>query len=130
VAPQTGGTAGTILIADTVVAKVAAQAALDIPDAGGAAPRVLGRVLPGAGQLPIRETSLDTVPHATADVDGTVAFIDLSISVRWPASVPQVTTQVRDRVVLRTQELTGLMVKQVRIVVTALATDAPALRVL
>lgn len=127
-APTTGGNAGTIFIADTVVAKLAARAALDIPDAGGAARRMMGRVLPGAGHLHIRETSLDTVPQATADVDGAVAFIDLTISVRWPASVPQVTAQVRDRVVSSVQELTGLTVAQVRIAVTALATDAPALR--
>jgi uncharacterized alkaline shock family protein YloU len=128
VAPTTGENAGTIFIADTVVAKLAARAALDIPDAGGAARRMMGRVLPGAGHLRIRETGLDTVPQATADVDGALAFIDLTISVRWPASVPRVTAQVRDRVVSSIQELTGLTVAQVRIEVTALATDAPALQ--
>ena len=128
VAHTTGDSAGTIFIADTVVAKLAARAALDIPDAGGAARRMMGRVLPGAGHLGIRETRLDTVPQATVDVDGALAFIDLTISVRWPAPVPQVTAQVRDRVVARVQELTGLTVAQVRIAVTALATDAAPLR--
>jgi uncharacterized alkaline shock family protein YloU len=120
--------ASTIFIADIVVSKLAARAALDIPDAGGAAQRIGGRVPPGAGHLGTRETRLDTAPQATVEVDGALAFIDLTISVRWPAPVPQVTTQVRDRVVARVQELTGLTVAQVRIAVTALATDAPALR--
>jgi uncharacterized alkaline shock family protein YloU len=123
------GFAGAIVIADTVVAKLAARATLGIPNAGGATPRILGQALPGAGHLQIRESSLDTMPQASADVDGSVAFIDLSISVRWPASVAQVTAQVRDHVASRVQELTGLTVAQVRIAVTALVTDTVPLRV-
>jgi hypothetical protein len=38
---------GTITISTQVVAKLAAQAAAEIPDAGAAAPRVLGRSVSG-----------------------------------------------------------------------------------
>lgn len=54
----------------------------------------------------------------------------LGISVRWPASVPHVTGQVRGHVRDRVRELAGLDVDEVHIVVADLATDiAPTPRV-
>jgi uncharacterized alkaline shock family protein YloU len=113
---------GRILIADRVVEKIAAQAVLEIPDAGGAAPRVLGHAIPGAGHLGIRRTGLHQAPRATADVDGATVHLDLTISVRWPASVSQVTTRVRDHVRTRIHDLTGLSAAEIRIAVTGLIT--------
>ena len=49
--------------------------------------------------------------------------LDLSISVRWPASVPEVTSAVRDRVRRRVRALTGLTVSDVDISVTDLVTQ-------
>lgn len=112
--------AGTITISDTVVAKLASRAVLEVPDAGGAAPRVLGRSVPGAGHLGIRETSLTTAPKVSADVAGSVAHVEVAISVRWPASVRRVTEQVRGHLRDRLQALTGLTVAEVRITVTDL----------
>lgn len=122
---------GSISIGDSVVAKLAAQAAMEIPDAGAAAPRVLGRSLSGAGGFGVRSTSLTGLPKASAHVDGSVALIRLEISVRWPASVPAVTTAVRAHVRDRLTELTGLNVPEVTIQVTDLATalTQPARRV-
>jgi hypothetical protein len=114
---------GSIIIADTVVAKLASRAVLDLPDAGAAAPRLLGRALPGAGHLGIRQTSLTSLPHASAHVDGDVAVIDLAISVRWPASVPQITAAIRQHVRERLTALTGLTITEVRIAVADLATE-------
>ena len=127
-APDAGGPAvgrgelGTISISDAVVAKLAAQAAVEIPDAGAAAPRLLGRSLSGAGGLGVRATSLTGLPKASAHVDGSIALIRLEISVRWPASVPAVTTAVRAHVRARLTELTGLHVPEVTIEVTDLVT--------
>jgi len=59
---------GMIRIDDRVVARLAAQAALEISDAGAAAPRVLGRVVSGVGALGIRQTSLSALPKANAEV--------------------------------------------------------------
>lgn len=115
---------GAISISDSVVAKLAAQAAVEIPDAGAAAPRLLGRSLAGAGGLGVRATSLTGLPKATAQVDGSIALIRLEISVRWPASVPAVTAAVRDHVRTRLTELTGLHVPEVAIEVTDLVTAA------
>ena len=122
-------TPGSVVIADRVIAKLAARAVLDVADAGAAAPRMWGRELPNGGQLGVRESSLTGLPHASADVDGTVAFIDLAISVRWPASLPRVTQQVRDHVIDQVHELTGLTVAHVRIAVTALITATAPSRV-
>jgi uncharacterized alkaline shock family protein YloU len=114
---------GTISIADRVVTKIAARAAAENPDAGAAAARVLGRAVPVAGRLGVRGTDVDALPKTTVEVDGAKAFVDLEISVRWPASVNEVTRQVRRHVQDRVQELTGLQVDEVHIVVSDLATN-------
>jgi uncharacterized alkaline shock family protein YloU len=121
---------GTITISDTVVAKLASRAVLEVADAGGAGPRMLGRTIPGAAQLGLRETSLRTAPKASANVYGATAQIEVTISVRGPASVRRVTERVRDHVRNRLHALTGLTVAEVRITVTDLVIDTrPAGRV-
>jgi uncharacterized alkaline shock family protein YloU len=111
---------GSISISDRVVEKLASAAAAEIPDAGAAAPRVLGHSMTVAGALGSRQTSLTGLPKATADVDGSIVVLDLSISVRWPASVPEVSSAVREHVRARVSELTGLTVTDVSISVTDL----------
>jgi uncharacterized alkaline shock family protein YloU len=117
---------GLITLNDRVVEKVAACAAAEVPDAGSSAPRVLGRSL--AGALGTRKTSLSGLPKVSADVDGSTVALDLSISVRWPASVPAVTSAVREQVRRRVRALTGMTVLEVDISVTDLVTrlDKPA----
>jgi uncharacterized alkaline shock family protein YloU len=117
------GELGTITIADQVVTKIAASAAAEHPDAGAAAARMLGRTVPGAGHLGVRGTDLDALPKTSVEVDGSKAFVNMEISVRWPASVLEVTEQVRRLVKDRVAELTGLQVDEVHIVVSDLATD-------
>jgi uncharacterized alkaline shock family protein YloU len=114
---------GMISIADQVVTKIAACAAAEHPDAGAAAVRMLGRAVPGAGRLGVRGTDLDALPKTTVEVDGTKAFVSLEICVRWPASIREVTGQVRRNVRGRVTQLTGLQVDEVHIVVSDLATD-------
>lgn len=121
---------GTISIADGVVSKIAARAAAENPDAGAAAARMLGRAVPGAGYMGVRGTDLEALPKTSVEVDGSKAFVNLEISVRWPASVPEITGQVRRHVRDRVRELTGLDVDEVHIVVADLATGiAPPPRV-
>ncbi len=117
---------GTISISDAVVEKLAAQAAVEIPDAGAAATTVLGVRLPGADLLGTKSTDLSALPKASATVDGSIVVIDLSISVRWPCSVAKVTGDVRAHVRGRVQQMTGLDVVEVRILVTDLATAIPS----
>ena len=92
---------GRIDVGSNVVEKIAAQAAVEIPDAGGAAARLLGRQLPGAGHLGIRRSGLNTLPKVHADVDGQLGFLDVELSVRWPAPVGQVTEAVRQHLCRR-----------------------------
>src|ERR1700722_15831238 len=116
---------GTISIADGVVSKIAARAAAENPDAGAAAAPTLGRAGPGAGPLGVRGTDLEALPKTSVEVDGSKAFVTLEISVRWPASVPEITGQVRRHVRDRIMELAGLDVDEVHFVVADLATDIP-----
>ena len=117
---------GMISIADGVVEKIAAMAATENPDAGAAAARVLGRAMPGAGHLGVRGTDLDALPKTTVEVDGSRAFVNLEIAVRWPAPVDEVSRQVRRHVEERVGELPGLQVDEVHIVISDLATDITA----
>jgi uncharacterized alkaline shock family protein YloU len=115
---------GTITIADGVVTKIAARAAAENPDAGASAARMLGRAVPAAGRLPgVRSADLDALPKTTVDVDGSKAYVSLELSVRWPASVQEVTAQVRRHVRGRVREMAGLDVDEVHIVVADLVTD-------
>jgi len=113
---------GTIGISDDVVAKIAACAAVEIPDAGAAATRVMGRSIPGGGRLGLRATDLAALPKTKAEIDGNSTFLSMELSIRWPASVPDTTAQVRQHVRERIQELAGLTVAEVDITVAALAT--------
>jgi uncharacterized alkaline shock family protein YloU len=117
---------GTISINDRVVEKMAARAAVEIPDAGAAASRFLGQSMARASALGARQTSLTDLPKTSAEVDGFRVILDLSISVRWPASVPEVSDAVREHIRSRVGELTGLIVTEVSISVTALVTQLPA----
>ena len=121
---------GAITIDDSVVTKIASRAAAEEPDAGAAAPRLLRRSLAGAGRLGLRDTSITELPKTSAHVDGSTVIVELTISVRWPCSVPAVTQAVRHRVRARVEALTGLHVAEVNIAVTDLATHlAPPPRV-
>ena len=113
---------GTISIADGVVTKIAARAAAEDPDAGAAAARMLGRAVPGASRLPgVRDTNLEGLPKTSVVVDGSKAYVTLELSVRWPASVREVTGRVRSHVRDRVRELAGLDVDEVDIMVADLA---------
>ncbi len=121
---------GAITIDDSVVVKIASRAAAEEPDAGAAAPRLLRKSVAGAGALGLRDTSLTEPPKTSAHIDGSVVLVELTISVRWPCSVPAVTQAVRHRVQTRVAELTGLHVAEVNIAVTDLVTHlAPPPRV-
>jgi uncharacterized alkaline shock family protein YloU len=113
---------GTISIADSVIAKIAARAAAEDPDAGAAAARMLGRAVPGASRLPgVRETDLEGLPKTSVVVDGSKAYVTLELSVRWSVPVPEVTGRVRGHIRDRIRELAGLDVDEVHIMVADLA---------
>ena len=120
---------GRIEVSNRAVEKIAALAAVEIADAGGAAARMLGRALPGAGHLGIRGSGLDSLPKVSADVDGQLGFLDVELAVRWPASVARVADAVRQHLFNRVGELVGLQIREVNINVVDLLTENPSARV-
>ena len=125
--PQVGATElGRISISDTVVRKIAAKAAAENPDVGAATTRMMGISLPGVAGVGGHDSDLDRLPKTSVEVDGTQAFIEMEISVRWPESLATVTSRVRAHVRDRVHAMTGLDVKEVQLTVADLVTDIPA----
>ena len=122
--PASGRTElGRIAISDGVIAKIAARAALDEPDAGAAATRVLGLAVPGAAHLGGRGADLDALPRVSVQVDGALAYVDLTISVRWPADIAAVAASVRRGIIAAVERIAGIAVAEVRISVADLVTE-------
>ncbi len=111
---------GRVDIDDDVVARIAAEAAAEVPDAGSAASGMLGRTLAQTPTPGVRHSTLAEPPKVDAEVDGTLVRLDLVLSVRWGASVPAVVTRVRERVGARVAELTGLTVTDIDVEVAEL----------
>lgn len=120
---------GRIDVGSRVVEKIAAQAAIEVPDAGGAATRLLGRAVPGSGHLGLRSSGLNSLPKVSADVDGQLGFLDVELSVRWPAPIGRVTEQVRQHLSSRLGELVGLQIREVNVHVVDLIGQTPPARV-
>lgn len=122
---------GLISVADSVVAKLASRAAVEVDDVGAAATRVLGKELTGdglgggLGKLGMKRSEIGALPASSAQVDGHLAFVDLTISVRYPASVRQVAAAVREQVTSRVGQMTGLQIVEVDIKVPALVRELP-----
>ncbi len=105
---------GRLTIADRVVEKVAARAVAEVDRATGAPRTVLGQTVGRATE--------DTPARTSAQVDGDIVTVTVSMSVAWPAPVRDVTAEVRRRVVQRIGELVGLHVAEVDIDVPTLLT--------
>jgi uncharacterized alkaline shock family protein YloU len=105
-------TRGRTVIANRVLERIAARAVTEVDQAGGAARRLLG--------VPLGRDTAHTVARATAHVDGQLATLQVTMSVIYPAPIRQVTRRVRDQVIARVGELTGLDVRQVDIEITRL----------
>jgi uncharacterized alkaline shock family protein YloU len=109
---------GSTDIADRVVEKIASGAVAEVDDAYGSARRLLGLRMPGA-----------TAPRVTVQIDGHLATVRVAMSVRYPAPIRQVTREVREHVMERVGELTGLDVRHVDIEIPALITPDRGRRV-
>ena len=109
----TPGERGTTTLADTVVEKIAARAAVDVAHAAGLNRRLAGRDL---GRPRVR---------ARADVDGGSAALSLELAVEYPASARATTRDVRAHVTDRVSALCSLTVERVDITVAVLRRPAP-----
>ncbi|GII62761.1 hypothetical protein Skr01_28460 [Sphaerisporangium krabiense] len=107
-------------IADRVLERVVAHAVAEVEDAGGLAPRVLG--------VPLGRDARDVAPRVTAHAEGQVAIVKVAMSATYPAPVRDLARRVRDNVMARVRELTGLEARQVDIEVTRLIGPGPGER--
>jgi len=112
---------GTTSIAESVVAKIAAMAAREVNGVES-----LGGVLSGALASVVGRIRGDE--HKTAGVGVEVgtkqAAVDISLTVLYPASIPQVAESVRQNVISRIESMTGLEVVEVNVAVADLAFEA------
>ena len=120
-APDTAGpvdtvaemsTRGRTTLADRVVEKSAAQAALEVDHVHGSAAPLVTRMF-GSGPS----------VSSTANIDGQLAQLSLDIEIDYPAPVRQITRQVRRHVRDRIAALCDLAVTDISVTVTALRTD-------
>ena len=119
---------GRIDVGARAVEKIAAIAAVEILDAGGVAGSLLARAVPGAA-FGWRRGGMDRLPKVSADVDGSLVFLDVELSVRWPAPIAQVTEAVRQHLFRQVGKYAGLDVREVNIEVVELVTEPATTRV-
>ena len=106
------GQRGRTTIADRVVAQIATRAVAEVGQTGGAARQLIGLTLGRqAGEGPAR---------ASARVDGSLAMIELRLSLAYGAPVRSLTSEVRRHVMERVTTLTGIEVRHVDIEVARL----------
>lgn len=108
---------GITTIADSVVAKLAGQAVREIEGVSGMGTsfrRLLGRVKPGQEAL---------TQGVNVEVGKKEAAIDVVIIVRYGYPIPSLAQEVRENVIARIENHTGLIVKEVNIEVDDMIFD-------
>ena len=105
---------GRLILAERVIEKVAGQAASEVSAASGRAGGILGL---GA------EANPQARPHVDVDLSADSADLALSVGIAYPGSIRTATEEVRDHVVRRVRDLTGVSVRRVDIDVAFLAED-------
>ncbi len=99
---------GTTTVADKVVEKIAARAALDVEHVQGLSRSLAGREV---GRRGVR---------ASVDVDGRTACLRLELAVEYPASVLRTTRAAREHVGRQLSRLCDLTVDHIDIQVAVL----------
>ena len=109
---------GTTTIQDSVVSAIVSMAAEEVE---GVAPSHGGVKLPGDTSPTVGEF-VDNITGGTSrtrglsvDVGERQAAVDVTVNVDYGRSIPQVTRTVREHVIERVQNLTGLEVTEVNI---------------
>ncbi len=111
---------GKTIIADSVVAKIAALATREVTGVAelggavsGAISGVVGRITGGGSNEP-------RTAGVSVEVGETQAAVDLTLKVLYPASIHEVADSVRQNVRDRIESMTGLEVVEVNIAVVDL----------
>ncbi|WP_020669298.1 Asp23/Gls24 family envelope stress response protein [Amycolatopsis nigrescens] len=106
---------GRTTLEPRVVERIAAHAVTEVAGVGGSARRVLG--------VAVGSEEADRAARVRAEVTAESATLDVRLSVAYPDSVAATTERARAHLIERTGELTGLAVRRVDIVVTALHSE-------
>lgn len=96
--------AGTLTVPAAVVAKIAAQAASELPEVGAASGGILG-----IGS----RRNFDGRPRAEAQLFGSTAVLELDLGLTYPTPLRETTERIRAHVIERVGRLTGFVVEQV-----------------
>ena len=110
---------GHTIITPRVVEKIAGRAASEVDGVGGVQSSGLGRFTDLFSGSEKRET------QAHAEVHRASTVVDLVVSVRYPEPVGAVANHVREHVVSRLHELTGLQVGEVNVSIPELVVPDP-----
>lgn len=108
---------GTLTVPSAVVAKIAAEAASELPIVGSASGGVLG--------LGARRDFADR-PKAQAQLFGDTAVIALDLGIAYPIGLRAAAGAIRAHVARRVEELTGFDVEQVDLEISWLHPAATA----
>ena len=109
---------GTTTIDESVVAKIAGIAAREVEGVASLGGAVSGAI---AGVVSrVRGGSEHGTAGVGVEVGSRQAAVDLTLTVLYPAVIPDVATNVRDNVAERIERLTGLEVVEVNIAITDL----------
>ena len=112
---------GSTNISDTVVQKIAGIAAQEVEKVqvgGGTAAAVTGFLGSVSGAVTGSSSSGGSpTSGVSVEVGQEEAAVDLTVAVEYGVSIPQITRAVRDNVINRVENLTGLRVTEVNITV-------------
>ena len=122
--PETAGvdaeSRGRTSIAEHTVERIATRLLTEVENVGGSARRMLGVTV--GGEDPDRDAQV------TAEITSETVALEVRLSVAYPASVSRSTENARGHLMRRIEELTGLAVSRVDIVVSALHSDTTNVR--
>ncbi len=104
---------GTTTIANGVVSKIAGLAASEIDGVYQLVATGAGQALSGLAQRVTGTEARDR--GVTVEVGQREAAVDLRLITIYGASIPEVSQAVRQNIVMRVREMTGLIVKEVNI---------------
>lgn len=103
---------GNLELDRRVVEKIAAQAAREVPTAGGKSGGVLGI---GA------HADTSALPKVEVDLTGRTARVAVEVALAYPTALAESAEQVRTHVMTRVAQLTGVQVSRVDVSITALS---------
>ncbi|KQO01588.1 MULTISPECIES: Asp23/Gls24 family envelope stress response protein [unclassified Arthrobacter] len=106
-------TRGTLVTKEKVLRKIAGQAASELPFIGGRSGGLLG--LGASGDL-------DARPQAEVDLDGTTAFVSLTVAMLYPTPLRAGTEQLRSHVTEVLERTTAVHVGRIDVTIVSLET--------